>query len=816
MIHSYVINLKKDVARKEFLLKNIEKYEIDKYIDFHFIQAIDKSLFNEYDFKICNTWMDPYLKTGITTGEIGCSLSHYKCWNEFYNSNEKHAIIFEDDVCFSDNFYLHFQHLLNYPEDADLVYIHRKPLNANMETQYNNYFTNIKASHWMCGYLITRKGVEKLLKVNFLYNLIVVDEFLPILYDSDYKSNYKKHYNINLIAYSLATSFIELVDETFKQSNTFFSNYHKYDNHFMVITSDINTSLSSKNRFIYSCEKYSLNYQIVNDIQDIKPLLEIWDDDKIIIICDSNFSFFIDNPLQIFLKDENTVYSNFNNLHEFTFKYMNQSVFFYGKNSVLKIILNNSLTMNNFKNNGFIQQQLSNKDTNISIKGIIINGKDNVLLLNKYENYILNKIYKSYGFKLTNRIECYSFKIRINVFIYNTDYKKCISNLKKIDYPSHLLDIHIYTNKPIKIDYDLPIHILDIFQAYKDMYNYYSEYDYIWLINSHYVISDFSLLKKCINTNKNISSGLQQSNQSVFSNFWGDLSETGWYKRSDDYFAILNSTTINIWNVPFMSGNILINTIVLKQYDLFKVINYNNNPEMILCQNVRLINEGLYLLNDKKYGYICEYDLPDLPDWSEESILHSDFYDFLYNNKTDIFNEVGQDIWNIPFFSLDFCQYLINLAEKNKNWSKGIYNNGAVDKRINSVENIPTQDIHLSELKLNNFWKHVVEKYFKKIMSHLYKYLIKDYNIAFIVKYDYEHGQTSLKPHHDSSVYTINIALNSSDEYSGGGVNFLSKKFFFLNKNPGYLLLHPGRVTHYHEALPITSGKRYILVSFNN
>ncbi len=110
----------------------------------------------------------------------------------------------------------------------------------------------------------------------------------------------------------------------------------------------------------------------------------------------------------------------------------------------------------------------------------------------------------------------------------------------------------------------------------------------------------------------------------------------------------------------------------------------------------------------------------------------------------------------------------------------------------------------------------MVANYFKNILSHLYKYRIKDYNIAFIVKYDYENGQKSLKPHHDSSVYTINVALNSSDEYTGGGVNFISKNCSFLNKTPGYLLLHPGRITHYHEALEITGGKRYVLVSFNN
>jgi hypothetical protein len=98
----------------------------------------------------------------------------------------------------------------------------------------------------------------------------------------------------------------------------------------------------------------------------------------------------------------------------------------------------------------------------------------------------------------------------------------------------------------------------------------------------------------------------------------------------------------------------------------------------------------------------------------------------------------------------------------------------------------------------------------------LYKYLTKDYNIAFIVKYDAENGQTNLKPHHDSSVYTINIALNDVSCYEGGGVNFISKSITFVNKNVGWLILHPGRLTHYHEALPITKGKRYILVSFNN
>jgi hypothetical protein len=30
----------------------------------------------------------------------------------------------------------------------------------------------------------------------------------------------------------------------------------------------------------------------------------------------------------------------------------------------------------------------------------------------------------------------------------------------------------------------------------------------------------------------------------------------------------------------------------------------------------------------------------------------------------------------------------------------------------------------------------------------------------------------------------------------------------------GWAIIHPGRLTHLHEGLPTTKGKRYIMVSF--
>ncbi|KAL4677111.1 hypothetical protein H8958_014503 [Nasalis larvatus] len=70
-------------------------------------------------------------------------------------------------------------------------------------------------------------------------------------------------------------------------------------------------------------------------------------------------------------------------------------------------------------------------------------------------------------------------------------------------------------------------------------------------------------------------------------------------------------------------------------------------------------------------------------------------------------------------------------------------------------------------------------------------------------------------PHHDASTFTINIALNRVGvDYEGGGCRFLRYNCSIRAPRKGWTLMHPGRLTHYHEGLPTTRGTRYIAVSF--
>jgi procollagen-lysine,2-oxoglutarate 5-dioxygenase len=86
--------------------------------------------------------------------------------------------------------------------------------------------------------------------------------------------------------------------------------------------------------------------------------------------------------------------------------------------------------------------------------------------------------------------------------------------------------------------------------------------------------------------------------------------------------------------------------------------------------------------------------------------------------------------------------------------------------------------------------------------------------LNFVVRYR-PSEQDHLRPHHDASTYTINIALNRPHEdFQGGGCRFVRYNCSVLDTRVGWSFIHPGRLTHYHEGLKVTGGTRYIMVSF--
>nr|CAD7453420.1 unnamed protein product [Timema tahoe] len=169
------------------------------------------------------------------------------------------------------------------------------------------------------------------------------------------------------------------------------------------------------------------------------------------------------------------------------------------------------------------------------------------------------------------------------------------------------------------------------------------------------------------------------------------------------------------------------------------------------------------------------------------------------------------------------------------------------DERIEGgYEAVPTRDIHMRQVGLTTHWDYILEEYVGPLQQtvfvgytsvrHVFIFGRMGglgvgvlYTVSllllllwtppraimnFVVRYRPDE-QPSLRPHHDSSTYTINIALNRPKiDYQGGGCKFIRYNCSVTDTRLGWLLMHPGRLTHYHEGLPVTSGTRYIMISF--
>jgi procollagen-lysine,2-oxoglutarate 5-dioxygenase len=345
--------------------------------------------------------------------------------------------------------------------------------------------------------------------------------------------------------------------------------------------------------------------------------------------------------------------------------------------------------------------------------------------------------------------------------------------------------------------------------------------EYLFVINNTYHITNRNTLKELLNINKNIVGAMfKKQDNSLWSNFWGDLDKNGYYKRSFDYCDIVNYSRKAIWNVPYLSGVYLIKRAFLEEHPAI----YKEHPDMDLdmrfCKNVRDTNTFMYVSNMNIYGYISDtpieksYDEITIYDYDNKhwecKYIHPEYIKNV-NKLLSISTEPCKDVFYFPIFTELFCNEVIARCNENT-WSDG--KNDKIDMRLNAYENVPTQDIHLHQIQFEKQWEKILFKYIAPVASEVYSfYKTKKSHISFVVKYSMD-GQKELKKHHDSSTYTINVCLNNS--FEGGGCRFVRQDYTLNNKKIGHAVIHPGRLTHYHEGLQIKDGTRYILVSFIN
>ncbi|XP_035499661.2 procollagen-lysine,2-oxoglutarate 5-dioxygenase 1 isoform X2 [Scophthalmus maximus] len=349
--------------------------------------------------------------------------------------------------------------------------------------------------------------------------------------------------------------------------------------------------------------------------------------------------------------------------------------------------------------------------------------------------------------------------------------------------------------------------------------------DYFFSLDIEVVLKNENTLKILIEQNLPIVAPMITRDGRLWSNFWGALSADGYYARSEDYVDIVQGRRVGVWNVPYVSKVFLVKADVLRSEltdnELFT--SHILDPDMAFCHKARNKGIFMYVSNMHSFGRILSTEN------YQTSHLHNDLWQifenpldwqerYIHENYTHIMKDKlietpCPDVYWFPIFSDVACNHLVEEMEHFGKWSGG----GVVDNRIQGgYENVPTIDIHMNQINFEKEWHKFLVEYIAPITEKMYPgyYTKCSSPLNFVVRYKPDE-QPLLTPHHDASTFTINVALNSKGtDYQGGGCRFLRYDCSVEAPRKGWALMHPGRLTHYHEGLPTTAGVRYIAVSF--
>ncbi|XP_022118228.1 procollagen-lysine,2-oxoglutarate 5-dioxygenase [Pieris rapae] len=313
----------------------------------------------------------------------------------------------------------------------------------------------------------------------------------------------------------------------------------------------------------------------------------------------------------------------------------------------------------------------------------------------------------------------------------------------------------------------------------------------------------------------------------AWSNFWGALSPDGYYARAHDYMDIVNGKLRGLWNVPFINNCYLLKVELFRQPRLkevtFKV--EGRDPDMVFCESLRERGVFMYVNNEEAYGHLIN------PEWFDTRHTNPDIYEIIHNRQEWEDRYISPEYWQslektyepsmpcpdvywFPVVTPRFCKEWIEIMEAYGKWSDG----SNKDTRLEGgYEAVPTRDIHMKQVGLETQWLRFLKDYIRPLQEKTFLGYYHDPPVSlmnFVVRYRPDE-QPSLRPHHDSSTYTINLALNTvGEDYTGGGCRFIRYNCSVQDTRRGWILMHPGRLTHYHEGLKVISGTRYIMISF--
>lgn len=134
----------------------------------------------------------------------------------------------------------------------------------------------------------------------------------------------------------------------------------------------------------------------------------------------------------------------------------------------------------------------------------------------------------------------------------------------------------------------------------------------------------------------------------VFSNFWGDMTEEGYYKRSRDYFALQRRHKVGVNPVAMVHTAVLVNLQHTRKHRLAfdpPPLGYNGPSDdiIVFARNAQALGINFYLDNREFYGYfplpLDEAEIPKTYRKSAKYLLEREAEVFLHLRLNAVFDD---------------------------------------------------------------------------------------------------------------------------------------------------------------------------------
>ena len=244
----------------------------------------------------------------------------------------------------------------------------------------------------------------------------------------------------------------------------------------------------------------------------------------------------------------------------------------------------------------YAKSRIYNKNTNTYPCQIHGNGgPSRKLKLNEYENYLMKNRTDTYGYN-TGKCDI-NIKNKQSITIYiqftNEDYHNDTSLMKTKS--ERFINQNIEELRSIIPNVDVIYsECTNLNDGLEEAYAFDSV-DYYWLVDTDFMVTNKKTLCELITRNKGIISPLLCKPGLLWSNFWGAVDPAGWYHSAPDYTDIVEYRKKGCWNVPHISGNILINREYIEKVQEFFTNNSNNNNFSLLCIFHIIVGQIIFL-----------------------------------------------------------------------------------------------------------------------------------------------------------------------------------------------------------------------------